>query len=97
MDYKKILMGIWVIFISLAFVSMASALSIKDVSSSPDEIAPGEVATVSIKIENIFEEDVENVNVKVDLSEVPFAPYQSSSEEFLDELEEGDKETFNLN
>ena len=94
MDYKKILMGIWVIFISLAFVSMVSALSIKDVSSSPDEIAPGEVATVSIKIENIFEEDVENVNVKVDLSEVPFAPYQSSSEEFLDELEEGDKETF---
>jgi len=94
MDYKKILIAVYVILISLAFFSIASALSIKDVSSSPDEIAPGEVATISIKIENIFEEDVQNLEVKLDLEDVPFAPYQSSSEDFLDELEAGDKETF---
>ncbi len=77
--------------LSLSFIS---AVSIIDVSSSPEEVAPGEIVEVSIEIENIFEDPIENINVKLDLENTPFAPYQSSSEKFLDELDDGDKEDF---
>lgn len=90
---KKSLIALCMIFISLNFVA---AISITDVSSSPKEVAPGEIINVLIEIENIFDYDITNLNVKLDLlgTDVPFAPYQSSSEKFLEELEEGDKEDF---
>ncbi len=88
-----IITSIFILLISLNFIS---AVSITDVSSSPQEVAPGEMVDIFIEIENIFEYDVYNLNVKLDLSEedVPFAPYQSSSEKFLDELDDGDEEDF---
>lgn len=92
MNSKKIQLSICIVLVSLVFISTISALTIKDVSSSPKEIVPGEVADISIELENIFEYDIESINVKLDLSEVPFAPYQSSSEEFLEKLDEGDEE-----
>lgn len=75
---------------------LVSAVSITDVSSFPQETAPGETVNIVIEIKNIFEDDVYNINVKLDLSEenVPFAPYQSSSEKFLDELKDGEEEDF---
>lgn len=94
MDKKNVLLIICMVLFSLVSLTSINAITIKDVSSSPNEIAPGEVISLSIEIENIFEYDVENINVKVDLSEVPFAPYQSSSEEFVEELGEGEDETF---
>ncbi len=75
-------------------INLVSAVSIIDVSSSPEEVVPGEVVIVSIEIENIFEEKVYNLNVKLDLTNTNFAPYQSSSEKFLDELRDGNEETF---
>jgi len=80
----------------LISLSLIQAITIKDVSSSPSEVAPGEVVSVSIEIENIFEYDIQNVNVKLDLSgeNTPFAPYQSSSEKYLEELGYGDEEKF---
>jgi hypothetical protein len=94
MNNKKIFLIVCIFLVGLVFVNLVNAITIKDVSSSPEEIAPGEVASVSIEIENIFEEDIENLKIKLDLSDVPFAPYQSSSEEFLDELDDGDEEKF---
>lgn len=94
MNLKKNFIMICIFFFSLASLTIVSAVTIKDVSSIPNEIAPGEVASISIEIENIFEKDVKNLEVKLDLTEAPFAPYQSSSETFLDELNEGDEERF---
>lgn len=89
---NNFIVGMFVLLISLNFIS---AVSITDVSSSPQEVAPGEIVNIIVEIENIFEYDVYNLNVKLDLSEdVPFAPYQSSSEKFLDELDDGDEEDF---
>ena len=90
---KKILIALCMVLISL---SLVAAVSITDVSSNPAEVIPGETINVVIDIENIFEYDVTNLNVKLDLSgeNVPFAPYQSSSEKFLDELDDGDEEDF---
>ena len=87
----KILTIFCIIFFSLNFIS---AVSITDVSSFPEQVSPGEIVDITIEIENIFAYDVENLNIKLNLEEVPFAPYQSSSEKFLDELEDGRDESF---
>lgn len=94
MNIKNIWLIIVILLISFTSLATISAVTIKDVSTSPEEIVPGEVASVSIEIENIFEYDIENLKIKLDLEDVPFAPYQSSSEEFLDELDDGDEEKF---
>ena len=89
----KILISLCMILISLSF---ATAVSITDVSSSPVEVVPGEIISITIEIENIFNYDVTNLNVKLNLlgADVPFAPYQSSSEKFLDKLKDGDEDDF---
>ena len=90
---NKFALMICMILISLSFVA---AVSIRDVSSSPAEVAPGEVINIIIDVKNIFEYDVTNLNVKLILEgvDVPFAPYQSSSEDYLDELDKDDREDF---
>ena len=87
----KILIILCITLFSLNFIL---AISITDVSTSPKEVVPGQVIEVFIEIENIFEYDITNLNVKLNLENVPFATYQSSSEKFLDELRDGDEETF---
>ncbi|MBS3076416.1 hypothetical protein J4481_01605 [Candidatus Pacearchaeota archaeon] len=81
----------------VATMFLVSAISITDMSSSPDQVAPGETFSISLDLENIFEYDVQNLQIKLDLTgETPFAPYQSSSEKFLDDLDEGDEESFSF-
>ena len=91
---KTKIFGIVFLFLLIGNLFMVSAVSITDVSNSPEEVVPGQVVEVFIEIENIFEDDITNLNVKLNLENVPFAPYQSSSEKFLDELKDGDEETF---
>ena len=94
MIHKQILTFALAVLISLSFIS---SLSIKDVGSFPQEIAPGETAEVSIEIENTLGEDITNLHVKLDLSEVTsFAPYQSGSEQVLESLDDGDEEVFDF-
>jgi hypothetical protein len=87
---------IFALIFAIALAGFASAVSIRDVSSNPSQVAPGGTTEISIRIENIFDYTVTNMDVKLDLSSVPFAPYQSSSEKFLDELDESDDKTFSF-
>lgn len=82
------------ILLVVSMLNLIPAVSITDVSSMPEEVAPGETIDISIEIENIFEDEVYNLNVKLNFEEIPFAPYQSSSEEFLEELDSEEDETF---
>ena len=79
------------ITILIILISLAStqALMISSVSTSPNEIVPGEVSTIKIGIENDGDKDIEDVSVSLDLAEVPFAPYDSSSEYNIDEIRDG--------
>src|SRR3989338_3974305 len=74
------------IFILLIGISLASALTINSVSTSPDEVAPGEISKIRIEIVNNGDETVTDVSVSLDLSIVPFAPFDSSSEFSIDEI-----------
>jgi len=73
-------------------ISLASAVTISGVTSTPDEVEPGEKVTLNIEVENTLEDDIEKVIVSLDLKDVPFSPYQSSSEKSIDEIDEGDEE-----
>jgi hypothetical protein len=64
-----------------------SALVIDSVSVA-DEIVPGETGRITIGLENEGDDDIEDVSVSLDLSGVPFAPFDSSSEYGIDEIRE---------
>jgi len=94
MNSKTILTIMCMVFVGLSMLNLVAGVSIKDVSSVPDKIAPGEIVQVSLDIENTYGYDITNLEVKLDLSQVPFAPFESSSEKFLDELESEEREDF---
>lgn len=96
MRQKQVILISLVVFILMIISSLnlASALTISSVDTTPYQIKPGEDAEVRIVIENDGDRDIEDVSVKLDLVNVPFAPFDSSSEKTIDEIEEDDKQTF---
>lgn len=83
----------------VAFAASVSAVTINQISISPKEVSPGEKAIITIEIKNTLDEDAKNINVALDLSsnELPVATFESSSEDSIDELKEGNEELFNFN
>jgi hypothetical protein len=92
------------ILFSLAGIN---ALIIDSVNMNPEEIAPGETSVITIGLENDGNDDITDVTIILDLTgviesnvpgvpttilDIPFAPYESSSEYSFDEIEEDDKE-----
>ena len=95
---KQIAITMIALLIVVQIISLASALTITSVSSSPSEIAPGESVSVRLTVENNLNNDIENVVVSLDLTNVPFAPYQSSNQVTFSKIkEDNDREaSFNL-
>ena len=79
----------------LILVGSVSAVNINSVNSV--EIEPGKTGLINIDVENNHEFDVEDVSLILDLSSVPIAPYFSSAEAFIGQLDEGDEESINFN
>lgn len=69
-----------------SLISLASALVINDVAITPDTIAPGENAQVTLSIKNNGENDLTDVSVSLDFTNVPLAPYNSGSDYTISEL-----------
>ncbi|MBT4135705.1 hypothetical protein HOD75_04185 [archaeon] len=90
---KKIILSLIIGMILLISLNLSSALIIDSVLMTPNEIAPGETSSVIIGIENNGEIDLEDVSVSLNLLNAPFAPYDSSTDYNIDEIEEGDEET----
>jgi len=90
--------------------SRDAIINIADVTAMPNEIAPGEQATVKIKLNNLAESLMKNIRVKLDLyeklttataityNELPFTPIGSSNELSINKIEKGesDEVTFKL-
>ena len=86
MKLKKILL---ITAITLLFnLISVSGLLINDVVMNPKVVAPGETSKIILSLDNNGEEDLENVNVLLDLKNVPFAPINSASEYNFDEIKE---------
>ena len=93
---KQIMAIILGIFLVLSLVSLVSALTISSVDTT-NQIKPGDTAEVIITLENNGDYDVEDVSVKLDLTLVPFAPFDSSSEKSVDTVDKDNDQTFRFN
>lgn len=91
---KKILLLL--ILLLIPFVS-AQSLLIESVSSNPASIEPGEQADVSIVLKNIGDKDIEDIEVNVNLANLPFAPVNSVTEQVIDKINDGDNERVEFN
>jgi len=92
---KTIAVSVILALYLISMLSLASALTITSVETTPEVIAPGEASTIKIGVENDGNDDIEDVSVSLDLtnSALPFAPYGSSSEVSFDEIREGREES----
>lgn len=88
---NKILALILMIFVMLQGVNAQIAIS--SFSSNPTSVLPGKEVSVSITLENVGNDDIEDIIVRLDLSQVPFAPIGSASEKVIDKLNEDDATT----
>lgn len=90
---NKIAFASLILLLLVANLFVISALTIKSVASTPEQVAPGESASISIEIENNFNEDVENVNIFLDFSSAgtPIAPHLGSAEDTIDLIEESEE------
>jgi len=70
------------LFMLLLVTNLVSAqIGVQEVFSQPNKVAPGEKLTIRIMLENFGEDEVSNVAVKLDLTDLPFAPVDSSTEQ----------------
>ncbi|MFH1358649.1 MAG: hypothetical protein ABIH37_02050 [archaeon] len=83
---NKLLIFVCVFLISLSSIS---ALVIDSVIMDSSGIKPGESTHIEIGLRNNGDADVSDVSVFLDLKEIPFAPFDSSSEYGIDEIREG--------
>lgn len=81
-----------IILLTLILIPLVNAqIAIKSFASSPDKVAPGDQAQLTIILENVGDENIKNILVQLDLSQVPFAPLSSSTEQVIDEIDNDDQ------
>ncbi|MBS3135316.1 hypothetical protein J4406_03050 [Candidatus Woesearchaeota archaeon] len=86
---KKLMLFILV----LLMIPLVSAqVAVQSFSASPEKVSPGNKVELLIILENVGDDDIRNVLVNLDLSQVPFAPLRSSSEKIIDKIKDGDEE-----
>ena len=90
---KKTTLSIISIMLILSIISLASAIRIDSVSMNPESIAPGETSEILITLKNNADIDIEDVSVNLDLTNVPFAPFESGSDFFTNEIQESKSKT----
>ncbi len=74
------------IIIFLGMISLTSALTISSVSMNPNTIGPGEKSSVTISLKNNGDNDLTDVSIGLDFSNVPLAPADSGSQYNFNEL-----------
>ncbi len=94
---EKYILGVRLsIFLILVLVTIGTVhaeITIDSFSSTPDTVQPGEDLEVRLNLENVGDDDIESVVVSIDLSNVPFAPIESSTEKVIDKIRDGDQES----
>lgn len=72
-----------------------ASLDIKAISLDPNPIPPGETGKISLTVKNLADSLLKDVRLKLDFtsSDLPIAPFQSSSERILAQIESGYEDT----
>lgn len=89
MKRTKVILTVFALIYIFSILSLSSALTINSVSTSPDTIAPGETTDITISIKNNADDEVTDVSIALDLTNLPFAPSESGSEFSFDTIDSG--------
>ncbi len=80
------------IILALLLMPFVNAqIAISSFETFPSQVSPGESIQLKVVLENVGDQDIKNVLVKLDLSQVPFAPLRSSTEKIIDEINDEDQ------
>jgi hypothetical protein len=97
---KTKILSILVITFALLVIASGfiSALAINSVTMNPTSISPGDSSTVVISLKNNGDNDLTDVSVSLDFTNLPLAPYNSGSQDNFDTIESGKIKdaTFNI-
>ena len=74
-------------FFAVLLVCSVNAFTISNVESSPKEVEAGKRVTLTLTIDNNLKDNVENVDLALDLTNLPFSP-TASSEISIGEIKE---------
>lgn len=91
-DKVKKLINFLILFL-LCIQLVSAQIAIESFSSDPDKVFPGEKLKLRITLENVGDIKIRNIVVKLDLSQVPFAPLTLSTEQIIDEIKKEDRKT----
>ena len=72
------------------------SLNVVSVSSNPNVLEKGEQAELKITLENDGDVDLKDIKVKLNLDNIPLAPYNSVSLKEVSRLDSNDKETITM-
>ena len=72
-----------------------ASLDIKSIALDPNPIPPGQTGRVTLTVKNLADSLLKDIKIKLDLSSatLPLAPYQSSSERIIPQLQTGVQDT----
>ncbi len=85
---KKLLI-ILIFLVTLALIQVVNAqISIQSFEATPEKILPGNSVLLKLRLENVGDDDIKNILVKLDLDDLPFAPLRSSTEQVIDKIKE---------
>src|SRR3989344_1521724 len=90
---KTILKLISILLLAVMIIPMVSAqVAVSSFKLSPQKVLPGSETSIELALENVADEDIENIIITLDLSQVPFVPVGSSNEKIIDEINDHDEE-----
>ncbi|MBI1968539.1 hypothetical protein HYS49_01375 [Candidatus Woesearchaeota archaeon] len=95
---KKERLGMTLLLALLAMMlpAVTAQIAIGSFAATPKTMLPGNAAVLTLTVENGGDEDIENVAVALDLTQVPFAPVDSSTEKIIAEIDEDGRETLSF-
>jgi hypothetical protein len=73
----RIIIAVALLIFGIYLTGLTSALTLESFSAAPEEVAPGKTAEISILMKNSAEEDAEEIDINLDLTNVPIAPHNS--------------------
>ncbi len=84
---KQITLTIISTIIMLSIISLASAIRIDSVSMNPESIAPGESSNIDILVKNNGANEITDITISLDFTNLPLAPYNSGSDFSIDQID----------
>ena len=88
-NLNPILTFSFLLIVILTDIVLISSLTINSVLIEPKNISQDDIANIEIGIKNNGENDVNDISVALDLQELPFAPFESTSEYGIAEIKPG--------